>query len=165
MLFFLIPFALYLIVFARPLNMIYCAGKFDESGVALVSEFLVYLAFSLPLYGVVVLMQKSFSALLDMKPYSRYCLYSAIGQAGSVLLFGVVLGFGMPAIALSYVVDYVILVGCSLWWLRRRLRGLRSNLSYMAVSLAFCSVAWVLPQAPASCGRLNTLSGHLAARF
>ena len=125
MLFFLIPFALYLIVFARPLNMIYCAGKFDESGVALVSEYLVYLALSLPLYGVVVLMQKSFSALLDMKPYSRYCLYSAIGQAGSVLLFGVVLGFGMPAIALSYVVDYVILVGCSLWWLRRRLRGLQ----------------------------------------
>lgn len=125
MLFFLIPFALYLIVFARPLNMIYCAGKFDESGVALVSEFLVYLALSLPLYGVVVLMQKSFSALLDMKPYGRYCLYSAIGQAGSVLLFGVALGFGMPAIALSYVVDYVILVGCSLWWLRRRLHGLQ----------------------------------------
>ncbi len=115
MLFFLIPFALYLIVFARPLNMIYCAGKFDESGVAL----------SLPLYGVVVLMQKSFSALLDMKPYGRYCLYSAIGQAGSVLLFGVALGYGMPAIALSYVVDYVILVGCSLWWLRRRLHGLQ----------------------------------------
>ena len=125
MLFFLIPFALYLIVFARPLNMIYCAGKFDESGVKLVSEFLVYLALSLPLYGVVVLMQKSFSALLDMKPYGRYCLYSAIGQAGSVLLFGVVLGYGMPAIALSYVVDYVILVGCSLWWLRRRLYGLQ----------------------------------------
>ena len=125
MLFFLIPFALYLIVFARPLNMIYCAGKFDESGVALVSEFLVYLALSLPLYGVVVLMQKSFSALLDMKPYGRYCLYSAIGQAGSVLLFGVALGYGMPAIALSYVVDYVILVGCSLWWLRHRLHGLQ----------------------------------------
>lgn len=125
MLFFLIPFALYLIVFARPLNMIYCAGKFDESGVALVSEFLIYLALSLPLYGVVVLMQKSFSALLDMKPYGRYCLYSAIGQAGSVLLFGVALGYGMPAIALSYVVDYVILVGCSLWWLRRRLHGLQ----------------------------------------
>lgn len=125
MMFFLIPFALYLIVFARPLNMIYCAGKFDESGVALVSEFLVYLALSLPLYGVVVLMQKSFSALLDMKPYGRYCLYSAIGQAGSVLLFGVALGYGMPAIALSYVVDYVILVGCSLWWLRRRLHGLQ----------------------------------------
>ncbi|MFR2032407.1 MAG: GIY-YIG nuclease family protein, partial [Collinsella sp.] len=92
---------------------------------ALVSEFLIYLALSLPLYGVVVLMQKSFSALLDMKPYSRYCLYSAIGQAGSVLLFGVVLGYGMPAIALSYVVDYVVLVGCSLWWLRRRLHGLQ----------------------------------------
>ena len=124
-LFFLIPFALYLIVFARPLNMIYCTGKFDESGVALVSEFLIYQAPSLPLYGAVVLMQKSFSALLDMKPFGRYCLYSTIGQVGSVLLFGVVLGYGMPAIALSYVVDYVILVGCSLWWLRRRLHGLQ----------------------------------------
>ncbi len=124
-LFFLIPFALYLIVFARPLNMIYCTGKFDESGVALVSEFLIHQAPSLPLYGAVVLMQKSFSALLDMKPFGRYCLYSTIGQVGSVLLFGVVLGYGMPAIALSYVVDYVILVGCSLWWLRRRLHGLQ----------------------------------------
>lgn len=124
-LFFLIPFALYLIVFARPLNMIYCTGKFDESGVALVSEFLIYQAPSLPLYGAVVLMQKSFSALLDMKPFGRYCLYSTIGQVGSVLLFGVVLGYGMPATALSYVVDYVILVGCSLWWLRRRLHGLQ----------------------------------------
>lgn len=124
-LFFLVSFALYLIVFARPLNMIYCTGKFDESGVALVSEFLIYQAPSLPLYGAVVLMQKSFSALLDMKPFGRYCLYSTIGQVGSVLLFGVVLGFGMPAIALSYVVDYVILVGCSLWWLRRRLHGLQ----------------------------------------
>lgn len=124
-LFFLIPFALYLIVFARPLNMIYCTGKFDESGVALVSEFLIYQAPSLPLYGAVVLMQKSFSALLDMKPFGRYCIYSTIGQVGSVLLFGVVLGYGMPAIALSYVVDYVILVGCSLWWLRRRLHGLQ----------------------------------------
>ena len=124
-LFFLVPFALYLIVFARPLNMIYCTGKFDESGVALVSEFLIYQAPSLPLYGAVVLMQKSFSALLDMKPFGRYCLYSTIGQVGSVLLFGVVLGYGMPAIALSYVVDYVILVGCSLWWLRRRLHGLQ----------------------------------------
>ena len=124
-LFFLVPFALYLIVFARPLNMIYCTGKFDESGVALVSEFLIYQAPSLPFYGAVVLMQKSFSALLDMKPFGRYCLYSTIGQVGSVLLFGVVLGYGMPAIALSYVVDYVILVGCSLWWLRRRLHGLQ----------------------------------------
>ncbi len=124
-LFFLVPFALYLIVFARPFNMIYCTGKFDESGVALVSEFLIYQAPSLPLYGAVVLMQKSFSALLDMKPFGRYCLYSTIGQVGSVLLFGVVLGYGMPAIALSYVVDYVILVGCSLWWLRRRLHGLQ----------------------------------------
>ncbi len=39
--------------------MIYCAGKFDESGVTLVSEYLVYLALWLPLYGVVVLMRRA----------------------------------------------------------------------------------------------------------
>ena len=63
MLFFLIPFALYLIVFARPLNMIYCAGKFDESGVALVSG--VPCLPGVPAAALrreVVLMQKSFSA-------------------------------------------------------------------------------------------------------
>ena len=102
---------------------------------ALVSEFLVYLAFSLPLYGVVVLMQKSFSALLDMKPYSRYCLYSAIGQAGSVLLFGVMLG-------LRYAGNRAF-VCCRLrdLWSAVRCGGcvvacvaFRSNLSCMAVS-------------------------------
>ena len=87
-------------------------------------------------------MQKSFSALLDMKPYSRYCLYSAIGQAGSVLLFGVVLGFGMPAIALSYVVDYVILVGCSLWWLRRRLDSDYSWLRLRCGCRLACCYLW-----------------------
>ena len=79
---------MYLIVFARPLNMIYCAGKFDESGVALVSEFLIYLALSLPLYGVVVLMQKSFSALLDMKPYGRYLLCHWTGRFGAAVWRG-----------------------------------------------------------------------------
>ena len=43
MLFILIPFALYLIVFSEPLNMVYCVGKFGLEGVSLVSEYLCWL--------------------------------------------------------------------------------------------------------------------------
>ena len=164
MLFFLIPFALYLIVFARPLNMIYCAGKFDESGVALVSEFLIYLALSLPLYGVVVLMQKSFSALLDMKPYSRYCLYSAIGQAVRCCCLAWCWATACRLLRFR--------TSLTTWsWSDAHCGGFavvcmafRSSLSCTVVSSAYCSVAWALPRAPASCGHSSTLSECLAAR-
>ena len=125
MFFFLIPFALYLIVFSTPLNMIYCTGKFDAQGVALVSDYLCFLAVSLPFYGTFVLLQKSFSALLDMKPYGRYSIYATIGQIVVILAVAVGLGGGMRAIALSSLVYYLIINVCSLWWLRRRLGGLR----------------------------------------
>ena len=124
MFFFLIPFALYLIVFSTPLNMIYCTGKFDASGVAAVSDYLVFLSLSLPFYGTFVLLQKSFSALLDMKPYGRYSIYATIGQIMVILAVAVGLGGGMRAIALSSLAYYLIINVSSLWWLRRRLGGL-----------------------------------------
>ena len=124
MFFFLIPFALYLIVFSTPLNMIYCTGKFDASGVAAVSDYLIFLSLSLPFYGTFVLLQKSFSALLDMKPYGRYSIYATIGQIVVILAVAVGLGGGMRAIAISSLVYYLIINVCSLWWLRRRLGGL-----------------------------------------
>ena len=124
MLFFLIPFAMYLMVYSYPLSMVYCTGKFDLDGVALVSDFLRYLAISLPLYGTFALMQKSFSALMDMRPYSRYCLYSAIAQVAFILIAGIVLRGGMPAIALSTLAYYVTLNVFSIAWLRRRLGGM-----------------------------------------
>ena len=125
MFFFLVPFALYLIAFSEPLNMIYCTGKFDASGVAAVSDYLCFLAVSLPFYGTFVLLQKSFSALLDMKPYGRYSMYATVGQVVFILVAAVLLGGGMRAIALSSLVYYLIINVCSVWWLRRRLGGLQ----------------------------------------
>lgn len=124
MMFFLIPFALYLMVYSYPLSMVYCTGKFDVDGVVLVASFLRYLAVSLPLYGTFALMQKSFSALMDMRPYSRYCLYSAVAQVAFILIAGIALHGGMPAIALSTLAYYVTLNVFSLTWLRRRLGGI-----------------------------------------
>ena len=125
MLFYLIPFALYLMVFSTPLNMIYCAGKFSLEGVELVSEYLRYLAVALPFYGVFALMQKSCSALMNMKPYAFACILGAIGQIAVVFGVGVGLGVGMPAIAASTAVSYICSDVGALVWMRRRLQGIQ----------------------------------------
>ena len=124
-LFFLIPFALYLIVFATPLNMIYCSGRFDLAGVELVSEYLRFLAPALPIYGVCMLMQKGCSALADMRPYAVFMTLGAIAQVAWSLGLGVGLGGGMPFIAFSSCVFYIVANAGAMVWMRRRLRGLR----------------------------------------
>ena len=124
MMFFLIPFGLYLVVFSFPLNMIYCAGAFDVTGVELVSEYLRFLALSLPFYGVMALVQKSCSALMDMKPYAVFVILGAIAEIVVAVGWGVWLGGGMPAIALSMMASYVVSIGGAIVWLRRRLHGL-----------------------------------------
>ncbi len=124
MMFFLIPFVLYLVVFSFPLNMIYCAGAFDVTGVELVSEYLRFLALSLPFYGVMALVQKSCSALMDMKPYAVFVILGAIAEIVVAVGWGVWLGGGMPAIALSMTASYVVSIGGAIVWLRRRLHGL-----------------------------------------
>ena len=124
-LFFLIPFALYLVVFSEPLNMIYSSGRFDYEGVQLVSEYLRYLAPALPLYGVCMLAQKGCSALMDMRPYAVFMVLGSAVQVVWALLVGVSLGGGMPAIALSTVAFYLVANIGAVVWMRRRLHGLR----------------------------------------
>lgn len=123
-LFFLVPFAFYLVVFSFPLNMIYCSGRFDVEGVELVSSYLRYLAPALPLYGVCMLMQKACSALLDMRPYALFMLAGSLAQVLWTLVVGVGLGGGMPQIALSTTVFYVVADIGSVAWIRSRLHGI-----------------------------------------
>lgn len=124
MLFILIPFGLYLIVFSDPLNMVYCVGKFGLEGVSLVSEYLRWLAPALPLYGVCVLLQKSCSALMDMKPYAFSTVMGAIALVAVALGGSVALGGGMPVIAFATSAFYIVTIAITLAWMRRRLHGL-----------------------------------------
>ncbi len=135
MFFYLVPFMLYLIVFATPLNMVYCAGRFTLDGVALVSEYMVFLATALPFYGIFVLMQKACSALMNMKPYVVSCVLGAVAQVAVALAGGVWAGWGMPAIALSTTAFYVVSCAGTLVWMRGRLHGLQ--LRGMLHGLAF----------------------------
>lgn len=154
MFFYLVPFMLYLIVFATPLNMVYCAGRFTLDGVALVSEYLVFLATALPFYGIFVLMQKACSALMDMKPYVVSCVLGAAAQVAVALCGGVWAGWGMPAIALSTTAFYVVSCAGTLVWMRGRLHGLQ--LRGMFHGLAFGAVLGVLGAA-AGAGVLTAL--------
>lgn len=125
MLFFLVPFALYLIVFSFPLNMVYAVGKFGVDGVELVSEYLCFLAPALPLYGICTLVQKSCSALMNMKPYALFMILGSVSQVAVAMLGGVYLGGGMPLIALSTMAFYLVAIAGAFVWLRRRLHGLQ----------------------------------------
>lgn len=161
MFFYLVPFMLYLIVFATPLNMVYCAGRFTLDGVALVSEYLVFLATALPFYGIFVLMQKACSALMNMKPYVVSCVLGAAAQVAVALAGGVWAGWGMPAIALSTTAFYVVSCAGTLVWMRGRLHGLQ--LRGMFHGLAFGAGLGVLGAAAGAgvLAALETFAGPL----
>ena len=71
-LFLTIPFAIYLAVFAYALVNLYHAGAFTMEHVTGVATYLIFVAFSLPFYGVNTYLQKTFSALRQMKRYAVY---------------------------------------------------------------------------------------------
>ena len=157
--FLLIPFACYLVVFSVPLNMIYCSGRFDFEGVQLVSEYLCFLAPSLPLYGVSMLMQKGCSALRDMRPYAVFVLLGALAEMAWALGLGVAAGGGMPQIALSMFASYGATAVAALIWMRRRLNGMR--LRVIARGIVW-GLALGLAGAAAGAGVLRLLQSFVA---
>ena len=62
-LFFMIPFAMYLAVFSMPLVTLYHAGAFTMENVSAIATYLAVWAVALPLYGVNTYLQKTFSSL------------------------------------------------------------------------------------------------------
>lgn len=73
-LFFMLPFMLYLIVFAEPLVTLYHIGAFTQENIWQIASYLIVLSISLPFYAVNTYLQKAFSALRAMKPYSGLML-------------------------------------------------------------------------------------------
>ncbi|OUO64884.1 murein biosynthesis integral membrane protein MurJ [Collinsella sp. An268] len=157
--FLLIPFACYLVVFSFPLNMIYCSGKFDVAGVELVSEYLRFLAPSLPLYGVSMLAQKGCSALRDMRPYAAFVLLGALAEMAWALGLGVAAGGGMPQIALSMLASYGVTAAAALIWMRGRLGGLHLKVIMRGV---VCGLGLGVLGAAAGAGVLELLQTFVA---
>lgn len=151
-LFFMVPFALFLVVFAEPLVTLYHIGAFTEENIAQIAVYLAALAVSLPFYGVNTYLQKAFSAMRLMGSYAAMMVAAIALQIAFIAVFatpfGGALDFGMPAIALSETVFYVVLDLACFAFLRRRIGPL--GLKSMAVSLLRSLALGVLGAAAAA---------------
>ena len=124
-LFFMLPFVLYLIVFAEPLVTLYHIGAFTQENIWQIAGYLIALSISLPFYAVNTYLQKTFSALRAMKPYSIMMLAASALQIAFIMIFSTSasgsLDMGIVGVALSETVFYVVLDVVLFAYLRHKL--------------------------------------------
>ena len=104
--FLMIPFAMYLIVFATPVVTLYQAGAFTADAVASISSYLCALALSLPIYGVHTYLQKVFSSLRRMGVFALINLFNSALQAALVMAAAVTRVLPIESIAWTSIVFY-----------------------------------------------------------
>ena len=103
--FLLIPFSLYLIVFAPQLITLFVAGEFKAEDVNTIALYLSTLALTLPLYGISVYLEKVFSVIRKMKLFAVVNVIGAILQVAltlsvSAIYSNNILDIGIESIAL-----------------------------------------------------------------
>lgn len=133
-LFFMVPFALYLIVFASPLITLYHAGAFTIENILSISDYLAVFALSLPFYAVNTYLQKIFSSLRKMTVFACFNIGAALVQiiltAGAAFAVsrGIV-DLPIQSIALAELAFYLVSDLCLFIYLRKQLGafGLRST--------------------------------------
>ncbi len=154
-LFFMIPFAMYLAVFSMPLVTLYHAGAFTMEHVTSIATYLAVWAVALPLYGVNTYLQKTFSSLRRMGVFAGVNVLAAAVQMG-LTMFAASNAATMPieSIAVAETLFYLVSDVCLFVYLRRSLGafGLRSIVRAVAVALllgaagalAGAGVLWLL---------------------
>ena len=124
----LVPFMLYLIVFAVPLVSLFRAGSFDWTSVDLVSGYLAVMALSLPFYACFLFMQKVFSALRAMRQYAVCNLVVSIVQVVLTIVLclgaGSWGGFGLAGVAVAQIAFFVLGTVWCYAYLSKRLGGI-----------------------------------------
>lgn len=110
--FLIIPFAVYLAVYAQPLVTLYHVGAFDAQGISQIATYLAVMAVSLPFYGVNSYLLMVFSSIRKMIAISIITLVGSLAQVvvimGSVWLKGMGYPATMEWIAVGSIAAYVI---------------------------------------------------------
>ena len=150
----MVPFMLYLIVFAVPLVSLFRAGSFDWTSVGLVSGYLAVMALSLPFYACFLFMQKVFSALRAMKQYAVCNLVVSVVQVVLTIVLclgaGSWGGFGLAGVAVAQIAFFVLGTVWCYAYLSKRLGGIGlgtlvgSFMSSLLVGAAGAAVGAVL---------------------
>ena len=100
--FFMIPFMMYLMVFASPLVTMLAAGKFSDADIAMTAGYLRALAVSLPAYGVCMYLQKVCSSVRRMGLFAIANVVAAAVQVVVCLLATPYFGLDMVALSSTF---------------------------------------------------------------
>lgn len=135
-LFFMIPFMLYLIVYAVPLVTLYQSGAFTAENVGEIARYLAVFALALPFYAVNMYLNKIFSSLHKMKTFALFNAAASVIQIALTLLATqlIVYGATIESIPLASFVFYALSDIALFVYLRRNLGRLKLS-STLKVSL------------------------------
>ena len=144
--FMLIPFAMYLIVFAPELVAILASGRFTAQDAELLRFYLQMLSIALPFYGICTYLQKACSSIRSMGLFAWSNVIAGTCQVVFCLALTPV--WGLAAVALCSAFFFVVVDVVTFAFLRRRVGhiGLRtiavSCLRAFALGVAGAAVGW-----------------------
>ena len=130
-LFFMVPFTLYLVVFSVPLISVLAAGSFTPEALQMTASYLAVYALSLPFYAVCMYLQKVASSMRRMGLYAWSSALATVLQIWVLLAYTTT--FGLNFVAFSSLLFFALIDVAMLVSLRRSLGPL--GLSSTAVSL------------------------------
>lgn len=120
--FVLIPFALFLIVFSRPLMSLLRIGQFGAESASLTAAYLSTLSLALPFYGLSTFFQKVFSSMRRMVLFALSNIVASAAQVVFTVALTPVLG--IHAVSLGSVLYMVLLDVISLAQVSRAVDGI-----------------------------------------
>lgn len=128
--FFLIPCAMFLIVFAEPLMLLLRMGAFSKESAQLTAQYLAVLSFGLPAYGLVTYFQKTFSSIRKMISYAFTHIVASVFQ---IVFTAVATEYlGIAAVALGSVLYYVVVDVISVHLLKSYIKSIRMRSVYLS---------------------------------
>ena len=136
-LFLLVPFSLFLIVFAPQLVTLLASGRFDEEGFQSTVIYLRWLSTALPFYGISTYLQKICSSLRKMTFFAMATVVAAVVQVA--FCFATTEALGLPAVAFSSTLFFFAVDAVTFARIRRQIGsfGLGSIVMGLVRSLAF----------------------------
>lgn len=138
-LFFMIPFSMYLMVFSTELVTLYHAGAFSMDGVWAVGSYLMILALSLPFYAINTYLQKICSSLRKMKVFACFNVLACVVQVGlTMLAASAPETFPIESIAIAECCFYLVGDVCVYVYLRKMLGQLGFKSTLRAALTSFC---------------------------
>lgn len=130
-LFFMVPFALYLIVFSVPLVSVLAAGSFTPEALQMTADYLAVYALSLPFYAVCMYLQKVASSMRRMGLYAWSSVLATILQIWILLAYTTT--FGLNFVAFSSLLFFALIDVTMLVSLRRTLGPLGLSATFVSL--------------------------------